>query len=207
MIIMGIILFLQCNELVGEGMLHSFHEVKVRRSRQGLWFNTLYFRARNRAVAITNRFSRDEQKKQSEKQSGIDPESILSGREKNQSEKQSESDPESILSGRAKKNQSEKQSGSDPESILSGRAKKTEWVFIALALRTHSDFLVPRTRVELVIPPWKGGVLTDWPTRHFFTDCKCIAGIWFLQNFTWQILKLSLIVLLLRPIYSSLNIN
>ena len=25
-------------------------------------------------------------------------------------------------------------------------------------------FLVTRTRIELVIPPWKGGVLTSWPT-------------------------------------------
>ena len=25
-------------------------------------------------------------------------------------------------------------------------------------------FLVTRTRLELVLPPWKGGVLTAWPT-------------------------------------------
>ena len=33
---------------------------------------------------------------------------------------------------------------------------------------------VPRTGIEPVIPPWKGGVLTPWPTRHFrlLWDCK-----------------------------------
>ena len=67
-----------------------------------------------------------------------------------QSEKQSESDV---------KNQSENSFGSlrSPHSF-------SLW------------FFVPRTRVELVIPPWKGGVLTDWPTRHFFRlGCKCRA--------------------------------
>ena len=31
-----------------------------------------------------------------------------------------------------------------------------------------SGILVTRTRIELVLPPWKGGVLTAWPTGHIY---------------------------------------
>ena len=31
-------------------------------------------------------------------------------------------------------------------------------------------FLVTRARIELAIPPWKGGVLTSWPTGHNGSD-------------------------------------
>ena len=30
--------------------------------------------------------------------------------------------------------------------------------------------LVTRTRIELVLPPWKGGVLTAWPPGHMVAE-------------------------------------
>ena len=35
--------------------------------------------------------------------------------------------------------------------------------------------LVTRTRLELVLPPWKGGVLTTWPTGHICQKASCDA--------------------------------
>lgn len=42
---------------------------------------------------------------------------------------------------------------------------------------------VPRTGVEPVIPPWKGGVLADWPTRPFPFGIAKVVKYFISQNF------------------------
>ena len=49
--------------------------------------------------------------------------------------------------------------------------------------------LVPRTGIEPVTPPWKGGVLTPWPTRHFVYRSANIRAYFFSTKFLNYSLK------------------
>ena len=42
-----------------------------------------------------------------------------------------------------------------------------------------NEFLVTRTRIELVLPPWKGGVLTAWPPGHILVAATGLEPVTF----------------------------
>ena len=61
------------------------------------------------------------------------------------------------------------------------------------------DLLVTRTGLEPMLPPWKGGVLTAWPTGHYSTCFRSISSfLWnvnhllslFVDFFCWFIILL-----------------
>ena len=65
------------------------------------------------------------------------------------------------------------------------RATKNPKHFSAFGIiTTIVPFPVERTGIEPVIPPWKGGVLTDLPTLHFFWTANIGIGCVIAKSFT-----------------------
>ena len=81
------------------------------------------------------------------------------------------------LCARQSRNECKRRVHPHNESIFNIKYKTTTFISAAFINADYVYFqaknkvginpdLVTRTRIELVLPPWKGGVLTSWPPGH-----------------------------------------